>query len=87
MIEPARRGKHNLDVLVKATANLPFFSQLMEEPAFEENQIHVQLCKRMILVDEVKGGAVVKRSNLYLLRSESRQTLHSPWRGSCDIQA
>lgn len=63
MVEPSRRAKHNLDVLISATSNLPFFKNLMAEPALEENKIHEQLCKRIILVDEVRGKAVVKRSN------------------------
>lgn len=64
MIEPARRKPHNLQVLMEATSNLPFFKNLMKEPAFEENKIHVQLCKRMVLLDEVKGNAIIKRSKV-----------------------
>ena len=64
MILPDRRNKYNVDVLLKATLRLPFFQNLMKEPAFEENNIHEELCKKMIMIDEVKGHPIIKRSKI-----------------------
>jgi hypothetical protein len=72
MIEPRRRARHSLDVLLRATSNLPFFKNLMAEPGFAENNIHEELCKRMILVDDVKGDTVIKRSMASLIETKKR---------------
>lgn len=69
MIEPERRPKSSIEVLTKATSFIPFFQNLMKDPAFKEHGIHEQLCRKIILLDEVKGQPICRRSKRALLET------------------
>lgn len=65
MIPPDRRSGFSIKILVEATSRLPFIQGLMKESAFTEDNIHPQLCGRMMAVDQIKGEHVVRRSSIY----------------------
>lgn len=66
MVEPERRNRYHLDVLMAATNNLPFFKELAENLRYNEQQIHEKLCRRLIHVSGNKGSAIIKRSRQIL---------------------
>ena len=67
MIPPDRRSVHNIEVLVQATSRLSYFVELTKEKNFQDHNIHQKLCTKLIHVDESKGQAVIKRSELRLI--------------------
>lgn len=62
MIPPERRTDNNVKILQEATSRLAFFQNLAKEPAFEENDVHAKICKRLVAIDHMRGEAVVRRS-------------------------
>lgn len=86
MIEPGRRSKDSIGVLVKATSFIPFFQNLMKEPVFEENGIHEQLCRKIILLDEVRGQPICLRSSPASRRRQGRPHVHLACRRSRHLQ-
>jgi hypothetical protein len=64
MTDPDKRARHQIDVLVKATANLPFFMEMLHNGRFNEHQIQEKICKKLVHVDEAAGRAIIRRSRL-----------------------
>lgn len=63
MTEPDKRARHQIDVLVKATSNLPFFMDMLHNGRFNEHQIQEKICKKLVHVDEAAGRAIIRRSS------------------------
>lgn len=62
MTEPDKRARHQIEVLVKATSNLPFFMEMLHNGRFNEHQIQEKICKKLVHVDEAAGRAIIRRS-------------------------
>lgn len=86
MTEPDKRARHQIDVLVKATSNLPFFMEMLHNGRFNEHQIQERICKKLVHVDEAAGRAIIRRSSSASPRREGRQVLHHPQRPSRHLQ-
>ena len=63
MTDPDKRARHQIDVLVRATANLPFFMDMLRNGRFNEHQIQEKICKKLVHVAEAAGRAIIRRSS------------------------
>lgn len=61
MTPPEKRGQHQIDILVKASSNLPFFMEMVNSGRFNENRIHERICRKLVYVDAEAGSAIIRR--------------------------
>jgi len=62
-IAPEKRNRDTIEVMMKASIQLPFFEALSVKKKYTEAHAHQKLCKRMIHVFEEKGRSIIRRSS------------------------